>query len=58
MIQADRLREAKATGADTLVTACPKCEIHLGCALKDPVLADEVGMRITDVAALAASRLA
>jgi Fe-S oxidoreductase len=58
MIQADRLREAKATGADTLVTACPKCEIHLGCALKDPVLKEELGLRIVDVAALAASRLA
>ncbi|MFH1502782.1 MAG: (Fe-S)-binding protein [Candidatus Eisenbacteria bacterium] len=58
MIQAARLREAKATGADTLVTACPKCEIHLGCALKDPVLEDELGLRIVDVAALAASRLA
>jgi Fe-S oxidoreductase len=58
MIQADRLREAVATGADTLVTACPKCEIHLGCALQDPVLKEELGLRIVDIAALAASRLA
>jgi len=58
MIQADRLREAKATGAHTLVTACPKCEIHLGCAQQDPVLKEELGLRIVDVAALAASRLA
>jgi heterodisulfide reductase subunit D len=58
MIQADRLREAGATGAHTLVTACPKCEIHLGCALQDPVLAGELRLRIMDLAALAASRLA
>ncbi len=58
MIQAARLREAKATGADALVTACPKCEIHLGCALSDPALSDELGLRIVDVAVLAASRLA
>jgi len=32
-IQLDRLKEAQATGADTLVTACPKCSIHLACAL-------------------------
>ena len=32
-IQVERLKEAKATGAHTLVTACPKCQIHLSCAL-------------------------
>jgi Fe-S oxidoreductase len=58
MIQAGRLREAAETGADTLVTACPKCEIHLGCALQDPRLAEELGLRIVDLAVLAASRLA
>ena len=31
--QLERLLEAKATGAQTLVTACPKCQIHLNCAL-------------------------
>lgn len=34
-IQIDRLREARASGADVLITACPKCRIHLSCALKD-----------------------
>ena len=32
-IQVERLKEAEATGAQTLVTACPKCQIHLSCAL-------------------------
>jgi len=32
-IQVERLKEAKATGAGTLVTSCPKCKIHLSCAL-------------------------
>ena len=27
-----RLREARETGAEMLVTACPKCQIHLTCA--------------------------
>jgi heterodisulfide reductase subunit D len=57
-IQANRLKEARSTGADALVTACPKCEIHLKCAMNDPVLAEEVGLRIVDLAALAATHLA
>jgi Fe-S oxidoreductase len=31
-IQLERLKEAADTGADTLVTACPKCQIHFRCA--------------------------
>jgi heterodisulfide reductase subunit D len=41
-IQVERLREARATGADSLVTACPKCRIHLTCARKDGDVADPV----------------
>ena len=33
-IQEQRLAQAEATGADVLVTACPKCQIHLRCAQK------------------------
>jgi Fe-S oxidoreductase len=31
-IQVERLEEARATGAEMLVTACPKCQIHFKCA--------------------------
>jgi heterodisulfide reductase subunit D len=31
-IQDERLKEAKSTGAEILVTACPKCQIHFKCA--------------------------
>ncbi len=31
-IQTDRMQEAIQTGAQTLITACPKCQIHLTCA--------------------------
>ncbi|MBN1178360.1 MAG: (Fe-S)-binding protein [Anaerolineae bacterium] len=34
-IQTTRLHQAQATGAQRLITACPKCRIHLSCALKD-----------------------
>jgi Fe-S oxidoreductase len=44
-IQIDRLEEARATGADALVTACPKCRIHLSCALKDQDLENPIQLR-------------
>ena len=31
-MQLERLGEALETGAKTLITACPKCQIHLTCA--------------------------
>jgi Fe-S oxidoreductase len=31
-IQSERLHEALQTGTQTLITACPKCQIHLMCA--------------------------
>jgi heterodisulfide reductase subunit D len=34
-IQLERLAEARETGATTLVTGCPKCNIHLSCAARD-----------------------
>jgi Fe-S oxidoreductase len=56
-IQVDRLREARATGAEVLVTACPKCQIHFRCAMKDPNLESEVEIEMRDVAELVASAL-
>jgi Fe-S oxidoreductase len=49
-IQVGRLREARATGAEFLVTACPKCQVHFRCAMKDPKLGGEIQMEIRDVA--------
>lgn len=46
-IQVERLAEAHATSAQTLVTACPKCNIHLRCALRDGDAA--AGLEITDI---------
>jgi Fe-S oxidoreductase len=56
-IQVERLREARATGAATLVTSCPKCEIHFRCAMNDPHLGDEIRMEIRDLVATVAARL-
>jgi heterodisulfide reductase subunit D len=57
-VQKDRLMEAIRTGADTLVTACPKCQIHLNCALKD--LKEEnpsISINITDIYCLISKTL-
>ena len=51
-IQVDRLREARATGAEVMVTSCPKCQIHFRCAMKDPKLGPEIEMPMQDVAEL------
>ena len=51
-IQLERLREAAVTGADRLITACPKCNIHLACAARDGDIDDgpEIAF-VTDVLA-------
>ena len=56
-IQVERLREARATGAEVLVTACPKCQIHFRCAMKDPNLGSEIEIEMRDVAEVVASAL-
>jgi Fe-S oxidoreductase len=56
--QYERLREAAATGAKSLVTACPKCLIHLTCAMTEqaPLLAID-RLRIEDIYVRTANRL-
>lgn len=56
MIQIARLKEAKATGADRLVTACPKCEIHFRCAIGTRS-SEEIQIEPVDVVTLAAEAL-
>jgi Fe-S oxidoreductase/coenzyme F420-reducing hydrogenase delta subunit len=53
-LQVKRLRQAKATGSDLLVTACPKCQIHLNCAMEDPFDGDEIQMEMMDLASVLA----
>jgi heterodisulfide reductase subunit D len=56
-IQVDRLREASATGAEVLVTACAKCQIHFKCAQNDPRLEDELQIEIKDLTTLVAEAI-
>jgi heterodisulfide reductase subunit D len=44
-IQIERLLEAQQTGARTLITACPKCRIHLSCAK----LGEDISIEVKDI---------
>ena len=56
-IQVDRLKEARATGAELLVTTCVKCQIHFKCAQEDPILGEKIAIEIRDLTTLVADRL-
>ncbi|MBT8370665.1 MAG: (Fe-S)-binding protein, partial [Deltaproteobacteria bacterium] len=56
-IQVQRLREAKAAGAELLITTCIKCQIHFKCAQQDPALEKEIAIPIRDLATVLADRL-
>jgi Fe-S oxidoreductase len=58
-MQIERLMEAKATGAEVLMTSCPKCNIHLKCALHNeiPVDKEKVNVKILDFTEILAKAL-
>jgi len=51
-VQIERLKEARSTGADLLVTTCPKCQIHFKCAMDGEDRGKEVSMKMVDLACL------
>jgi len=57
-IQVDRLSEARATGAEVLVTACPKCRIHFDCAMRDRDARGEATIEMRDLAEVVVGALA
>lgn len=58
-IQEARLQEAAGTGADVLVTACPKCQIHLRCAMSGRARegAERIEIPVEDITSLVARAL-
>lgn len=56
-IQVERLKEAKATGAELLITSCIKCQIHFKCAQQDPTLENDIAIPVCDLATVLADRL-
>lgn len=56
-MQVERLKQARDTGAEVLVVACPKCRIHLTCAMKDQDVAEKYDIQIRDIAAITLERM-
>jgi len=57
-IQIGRLKEAEATGAETVVTTCPKCYIHFTCASNEKGCAGtEVKVEVKDLCVLIAESI-
>jgi len=56
-IQMERLGQARATAAETLVTACPKCLIHTSCALRDPVAEPQAPLRVRGLVSILAEQI-
>ena len=52
-IQVERLMEAQQTGAEGLITACPKCLIHLSCAQSS----EDIDIRVKDIYTYLAEQL-
>jgi heterodisulfide reductase subunit D len=59
-MQVERLLEAKATGADTMLTFCPKCLIHYNCILtaeKRPEEIKDLKIKVKDASNFIAEHL-
>ncbi len=58
-IRVERLSEAKATGAEVLVTTCPKCQIHFRCAMVDKGAekGPDIEMEVMDLVNLVANAM-
>jgi Fe-S oxidoreductase/coenzyme F420-reducing hydrogenase delta subunit len=56
-LQVKRLNQARDTGSDMIVTACPKCQVHLTCAMEDPFKEARKGMDVKDLVSLVAETI-
>jgi heterodisulfide reductase subunit D len=56
-LQVQRLQQAKATGADLLVTACVKCQIHFRCVLSTAGVDEDTRVEVMDLVQLAVKGL-
>ena len=56
-LQHDRLKEAEETGADHLLTACPKCRIHFNCYLDGKPIEELREFEITDITEIIAKAI-
>jgi len=48
-MQVQRLTKARQSGGELMLTACPKCQIHLRCAMEDATRGDALKMELMDL---------
>lgn len=56
-VQVARLKQAKDTGAEVMAVACPKCQIHLVCTMKDKSIDRNYHIKIRDIASITLDRM-
>ncbi len=56
-IRAERLSEAKGTGADILITSCPKCQIHFKCYTSNEFVEPQIDIDVEDIISFIAKAL-
>jgi heterodisulfide reductase subunit D len=56
-LQVKRIRQARDTGSDLMVTSCPKCQIHLRCAMEDPFIGQDLSMEMADLTCIIAKTM-
>lgn len=56
-MQVKRLEQVQATGSDLLITACPKCQIHLKCAMEDPFRGERLSIEMMDLTSVIAQTI-
>ena len=56
-LQVKRIRQAREKKNDLLITACPKCQIHLRCAMEDLFLNEELEMEMMDLTSVIANTI-
>ncbi|MDA8139353.1 MAG: (Fe-S)-binding protein, partial [Desulfobacteraceae bacterium] len=53
-MQVLRLERAKQAGSELMITACPKCQIHLRCAMDDVLRGEELQLEMMDLTSVIA----
>jgi len=56
-MQVKRLEQVQATDSDLLITACPKCQIHLKCAMEDPFRREQLSVEMMDLTSIIAQTI-
>ncbi len=56
-LQMKRLKQINETGSDLLVTSCPKCQIHLTCAMENSFFDNNSGIKMSDLTSIIAKTI-